>query len=162
VKHVRFLFVVLFISFGSAAEKQIVIPEANGNNDIYSTIAVGNFVLTLVRIQDRCTLRYKGEDDVEKSLDVGIGAPCEFIWTSREDKKLQTYTYLTGVDKRTAVLITGGPPDPYVKDALQPNGCGTALAKLRVFDNRIELAWSGFNGTPICPTRPVEEVMFNS
>ncbi|MCC7308921.1 MAG: hypothetical protein IT173_15260 [Acidobacteria bacterium] len=64
------------------------------------------------------------------------------------------------MDRRTVLLVTGGKPDPKVKDEYQPNGCGTAVAKLRVFNDRVELASSGENGPPICPSSVVDEVFF--
>ena len=87
---------------------------------------VDNFELTLMDHNGRCTLGYRmtsadpahRRDDI---LELGIASPCNFIrtpWKYREYPPL-TYSYRTGADRRTVILVTGGPPSkefPEVKD----------------------------------------------
>lgn len=124
---------------------------------------IEGFNIRLHDVQNRCTLTYApvGSSADVADLDIGMDAPCDFIRASWKEFKPLIYTYGKDAKRVTVLLITGGPPaDPTIKDEFQPDGCGTWMAKVLVFSNRIELEKSGWNGPPWCPSSGADEVMF--
>lgn len=127
--------------------------------------SIGAFNVELRHVEGRCSLAYVTKHSTGskgfKDLEVGMAAPCNFIRATWKELKPLSYTYGTDVRRVTALLVTGGPPaDPNIKDESQPKGCGTWMAKVLVFADRIEIEKSGFNGPPWCPSSGADEVMF--
>lgn len=123
------------------------------------------FHVGLREIEGRCVLSYFDRHSTDrngnKDLEVGMAAPCNFIRGSWIEYKPLLYTYLTGERKVTVLLVTGGTPDPSIRDKFQPKGCGTALQKILVYADRISTVWTGtHNGPPWCPSSGADEVYF--
>jgi hypothetical protein len=145
------------------------ISRARSNEEVYAGFAIGNIDLRLVNRNGRCTLLYaprgSKEKQTEKNLDVGMVGPCNFVGTGNAITP-QHFIYGQGGDRRAVFLITGGPPSvefPHVKDKYMPHGCGTWLAKIYVYDSRVQIAWLSDKGPPICPSAGgLEEVFFST
>jgi len=145
---------------GNVSKNLIPNSSSHDRQDFY---VIGNFSLQLANRKGRCTLVYSNKNEGTpkdpKFLDLGMIGPCDFI---RNTVSLQPifHTYQKGEKRRSVMLITGGVPDPSATDQFQPNGCGTWQAKIRVFDDRIEMAWSGFNGPAWCPSSGADEKLY--
>ena len=135
-----------------------------GEPQTYYEGKIDAFHVELRDIEGRCVLTYLKKDSTgdggPTDLEVGMTAPCNFIRARWKEFEPQSYTYQTSMNKRKVLLVTGGTPDSVVKDEFQPNGCGTWLAKIRFFDDRIEIARTGSNGPPWCPSEAADEVFF--
>jgi hypothetical protein len=142
----------------SPAAKKINRPPDNG---VYATASIEGLDLSLVDRGGRCTLLYKGTG-AEKELDLDMAVPCDFIRAKWSEYQPQVLYLGEGNEKRGVMFITGGPPHPTVKDDFQPGGCGTDLAKINVFSDRVEIAWFGPNQPPHCPSQEMDMVMFGS
>jgi hypothetical protein len=142
----------------------------NGNlakkEEVVSWVKAGIYHLALVDRDGHCTLLHRKKDEagreVLEEMDLRISAPCDFVRASWKNYEPLSYVYRKGSDRRTVFLITGGRPDPKVNDEFQPDGCGTALSKIRVFNNRVEVAWASQDGPPVCPSGGMEEVNFGT
>jgi hypothetical protein len=138
----------------------------NATDDKSGTI-VDNFSMRLKNREGRCILIYsaasKTTHETEVTADTGIAAPCEFIRQPGGDHKPMSYSYQTGQNRRSVLLITGGKPEPSIKDQYQPGGCGTSLQKIRVFSNRIEVDETplGPPGPARCPSTGADEMEFS-
>lgn len=134
------------------------------NDQVQQIFEVANFELRLVSLDGRCMLISKlvgdSSKDSRREFDLNMASPCDFVRQPSKGYPPLSYSYQHGKDRRTVLLVTGGQPDANVTDEFQPAGCGTSLAKIRVFDNRIEVVWAGENGSPVCPSRGLEEIFF--
>lgn len=167
MKTIVILIGFFFVSCFNAVQKEVASREVNDpKEEIYSELSLATGKLTLLNREGRCTLVYEPKIDHENrgktETDINMMAPCNFIRQPKSNEDPLYYVYGKGAEKRTVFLITGGPPDPSAKDRFQPNGCGTVLAKVRVFENRVELVRSGEIGYPICPSYGSDEVFFGT
>jgi hypothetical protein len=173
------LFLVIFvIVFGSCVEMSTIsnvpaTPSPLASKDlILSTAIVDSFDITLVGRDGDCILIYSARQQNPRGgstneIPLGIASPCEFVRAPWKDFEPQSYSYQKGAKRRTVLLVTGGKPHSSVSDRFMPNGCGTALSKIRVFRDRIEVdsppavqKESIEEDSPTCPSRPVDEVFF--
>lgn len=124
---------------------------------------VGRLKIWIAESEGKCVLSWTklGVEYAKqsRSVDVRMAAPCGFVRDPVSLKPLH-FTYQKGTDQRTVFLVTGGKTDPSATDNLRPDGCGTWIAKILVFRNRVEIAWSRDNGAAWCPTAGADEVMF--
>ncbi len=128
----------------------------------YSTILVNLYTLTLKNIDGKCTLVYKNErkktNQEEESLSLDIAPPCEFI---RMPGTLEPLYYTYGKKTKQHVLIVvGGPPHAVHKDQFQPNGCGTHIQRIVIFDYQIKLGNKTISSGAYCPSAGIDEVFF--
>jgi len=143
-------------------EKKIIQPE--NKEQTYSTVSVNQFSMTLKNINGKCVLFYKNErknnGQEEKNIPVDIDAPCEFIRMPGTIEPL-SYTYGKKI-KKQIVMVTGGKPDPTSInwDKFQPQGCGTSLQKLIIFEDQIKTGEKSENVGTYCPSAGIDEVFF--
>lgn len=125
---------------------------------------VHGMYIKLVERAGKCTLLYNAKNGERRELDMDMIAPCNIVRNSRTGDP-RYYTYGKGKDHRSVVLVVGGEPSkefPHVKDRYMPNGCGTSLTKIYIYDGSVKVAWSGYNGPPSCPTTGFDEIQFAS
>lgn len=167
-----YIFVFLFgISCNRSSNQiqNVQVAETNQpievKEEIYSTVSVKNYSMTLKNLDGKCVLFYKNEqiksENSEGSFALDFAAPCEFIRSPGDSEKVLFYTY-GKTEKVSIIMITGGSTSSEfpLKDRLQPQGCGTETQKIRIFDNKIEKGNSDKSYTPICPTIGVDEVFY--
>jgi hypothetical protein len=157
--------VLLLMSCHKAAQDSIIVPPVvDVTDEIYAEVAIETGTVRLVNHDGECSLQYdrKGNSSGKNDqlTDIGIEAPCNFVRNPGGDRAPNFYTWQKGRNRRTVFLIVGGPPDPSKKDEFMPNGCGTRLAKIRVFDDRVELVRAGGIDDANCPSWGMDEVDF--
>ena len=161
-------FGLLFVSCYQSVQNTARFQDKNElEKEVYSELTLEAGKLTLFNLDGRCTLRFESnvypKNQGKTETDIGMTAPCNFIRKPGGDRAPLYYSYKKGIDRRTVLLVVGGPPDPSAKDEFLPNGCGTLLTQVRVYADRIELGHSGKTGIfPICPSQGEDEVYFGS
>lgn len=91
----------------------LISRHAPVNEEVYASFIVQKTSLRLVSREGRCTLLYAPQMavDAEKSLDVGMAGPCNFVGTGK-DAIPQHFVYGKGAERRAVFLITGGHHQP--------------------------------------------------
>lgn len=157
-------------SVSSNAKHSEIVPlatvEAAPLEDSFS-VRIGKFALRLNHVDSRCVVEASSDEVKTKQIDTNMRGPCDFIGRRIKPLFAQTYDFGEGQDKVTVLLVTGGPAHPRFRDNFMPEGCGTRLAKVRVYDDRIEVqrASEADESTvtePVayCPSNPLDEVFF--
>lgn len=163
---VQLLFLFLF-SCGTATDQNLAggVSKTVHNDLVFAETKVGNFHLSLIEKDGGCVLDYtndgKSREPDRKLIKLEIAAPCNFI--RKPGKTSEVMRFLYGkTPERTVIMIVGGPPDSSQKDEFLPNGCGTQLQAVRIFDERIEVSGiviPGFYSTT-CPSEGLDEDFF--
>ena len=125
---------------------------------------VDRYELELRAVGEKCVLRYSSDYDNGEIL-MDVPSPCEFVRkVGSGEAGFFKYRHPNGT-YFAALLVTAGPVHPTISDKLMPQGCGTQLQGIHVFDYRVTLQEksSADDGLPVmCPTSGADESMFGS
>lgn len=128
---------------------------------------VREFVFRLSEKEGRCVLRYRSARELSEEIDTNMEAPCDFIGRKTKPDPPQRFEFKQGADQVTVLLVTGGPPHPVFSDEFMQKGCGTRLARIRVYEDRVEIQPAPEPNqsptrepTSYCPSNPLDEVFF--
>ena len=135
---------------------------------IYSlSVVVDKFVLRLSEKDGQCILQYRSKGEHWEELNTNMEAPCDFIGRKIKPDPPQRFEFKQGSDQVTILLITGGAPHSAFSDEFMPKGCGTQLAKIRVYSDRVEVQPApepnrspASEPTSYCPSNPLDDVFF--
>jgi hypothetical protein len=164
VKMIVFFFAALLFQLSCARGVETVVrTQAPGDDDgLYARVLVNGFTLSLKLHNGKCVLYYKteGNDGGEKSEILDIAPPCNFVREPQREAPL-VYTYGEAASSKHVVVVTGGPPKPGVKDKFQPDGCGTEIQAVGVFDREVKIMQRGDAGAgAVCPSGGLDETFY--
>lgn len=178
MKTIYFVFTLCMLScsdsIGARMSPQSNVPTPTPPNQVASkddrpSFVVDKFTLRLAGKDGRCILQYRLTDSGGQWAegDLGMEAPCDFIGRKIKKDPPQKYVFNQGAKRVTVLLVTGGSPHPTFKDEFMANGCGTRLAKVRVYSDRVDTERaSSREGLPnsepdvFCPSEPLDDVFF--
>ncbi len=139
-------------------------------SEVYVTTIVNDMELTLRNENGRCVLAYKPKRQYgpqgfgQNTVHLDMEAPCNFIRVSNVLDEPRTYSPIKNDPfKRKIMLIVGGSPDPEFpppSDRFMPNGCGSWMQKITVFEHIVRVDFPAFSGPNRCPTSGADEVEF--
>lgn len=128
-----------------------------------STFLVKGFSLALKNIDGNCVLSYrKGQvesNNMQGNIQLDIAAPCEFVRKPGAIEEPSFRTYGTK-SKVTVGIVTGGRPHPRFADIFQPQGCGTEIQKILIYEDKIAFDKPLKSLEVVCPSEGLEEVFF--
>lgn len=160
---------------GSADDRPVGLPTNNVpttldgpdmSKDGPTLFVVGNFTLRASPSQGRCVLQYRSKYEGSwQEYEMGMESPCDFVGRNIKTDPPQRYMFGSGNERVTILMMTGGPPHPRFNDEFMPAGCGTRLAKVRVYSDRVEVETASpsqpsSEPDAICPSKTLDEVIF--
>ncbi|HYJ89677.1 MAG TPA: hypothetical protein VEV84_00080 [Pyrinomonadaceae bacterium] len=157
----------LFLASCGGEQKIEVMPPVQEPIETYATTNINGFEISLRNEGGQCVLFFsrssKSRSYSDKRAPLDMAAPCNFIHRSGSDE-LEFFEFGDKAFRYKIFIVVGGPPDPEfpdLKDRFMPNGCGTSVQKILIYDDRIRIDYPAFRQSPpYCPSEPIDEVFF--